>query len=212
MPRSDPLEQQNTDINAVELVADIRARLSTADLTGKPVLHVFDECAANALASHPTKAPSPVAGDVVERVKARRLQASNVAFTPAENGDLDALLATRETEGTELDANGEAMVCEGCGTTKTIAAILAEHGPKAIACCPERKMVQARHFWEAAPTQHEGKLVEALRPFADYADPRCAAPDDLVITQGSGFAKRQLTMGDCYNAAEALATQAGEGK
>jgi hypothetical protein len=48
---------------------------------------------------------------------------------------------------TELDAIGEAMVCEGCGTTKTVAAILERHGPQAIACCPERKMVAARFFW-----------------------------------------------------------------
>lgn len=48
---------------------------------------------------------------------------------------------------TELDASGEAMICEGCGTTRTVAAVLASHGPRALSCCPERKMVSARYFW-----------------------------------------------------------------
>jgi hypothetical protein len=40
----DGFEDRGTD-----LIADIRARMSTADTDEKPVLHVFDECAAAAL-------------------------------------------------------------------------------------------------------------------------------------------------------------------
>ena len=48
-------------------------------------------------------------------------------------------------------------------------------------------------------------LVKALEPFASFADPRRYAPPGLPITQGSGMARRQLTMGDCYRAADAIA-------
>lgn len=68
---------------------------------------------------------------------------------------------------TELDANGEAMICEGCGTTQTIEAILARHGKQAIACCPERKMVQARHFWKLA---NEGLSAEMIRELVEALD------------------------------------------
>lgn len=64
------------------------------------------------------------------------------------------------------------------------------------------------------PAQAAGNrdaLVEALRPFANYADDaRAKAPADLVITVGSSIAKRQLTMGDCYKARAAL-SDAGVG-
>jgi hypothetical protein len=52
------------------------------------------------------------------------------------------------------------------------------------------------------------KLAEALEPFANYADPRSAVPVNLPISNGSSLAKRQLTMGDCYIAREALAEHA----
>ncbi len=48
------------------------------------------------------------------------------------------------------------------------------------------------------------EVCAALKPFADYADARAKAPPDMQITTGSAFAKRQLTMGDCYAAAKAL--------
>lgn len=44
----------------------------------------------------------------------------------------------------------------------------------------------------------------ALKPFADYADSTKAMPAEFIITNGSPLAKRQLQMGDCYRAAEAL--------
>ncbi|MES2904568.1 MAG: hypothetical protein V4696_10320 [Pseudomonadota bacterium] len=63
---------------------------------------------------------------------------------------LAALATDNADETTQRDEQGEAMICEGCGSTKTIAAILRDHGPQSIACCPERKMVEARHFWQRA--------------------------------------------------------------
>ena len=48
------------------------------------------------------------------------------------------------------------------------------------------------------------KLEAALKPFADFADVRGALPNDYVITQGSSFAKQQLTMGDCNEARSVL--------
>jgi hypothetical protein len=49
------------------------------------------------------------------------------------------------------------------------------------------------------------KTREVLARFAAFADPKRIAPDGLVITNGSPMAKAQLTMGDCYAAADALA-------
>jgi hypothetical protein len=63
---------------------------------------------------------------------------------------------------TELDANGEAMICEGCGSTQALASILARHGPHAIACCPERKMVQARYFWSRASEAQSTAIIKEL--------------------------------------------------
>lgn len=48
------------------------------------------------------------------------------------------------------------------------------------------------------------RLRAALKPFADYADPTAVFPPTIDITTGSRFAVRQLTMGDCYEAARAL--------
>lgn len=55
-------------------------------------------------------------------------------------------------------------------------------------------------------TPTETKLVEALRPFAAFALSKSLPPDDFVITNGSAMARRQLTIGDCKRAAEAIAT------
>lgn len=49
------------------------------------------------------------------------------------------------------------------------------------------------------------QIAEALRPFAEFADQDHIVPRRYVITQGSPLAKRQLTMGDCYEARAALA-------
>lgn len=50
----------------------------------------------------------------------------------------------------ERDANGEAMVCTGCGTTRTIDHIRYLN-PQAISCCPERKMIPVREAIASAP-------------------------------------------------------------
>jgi len=52
-----------------------------------------------------------------------------------------------------------------------------------------------------------GDLIAALQPIADFYVR--GAPDGHVITQGSAMAKRQLTMGDCRKASEALANFTG---
>jgi len=46
--------------------------------------------------------------------------------------------------------------------------------------------------------------ADALRPFAEYADASRRLRPDMVLTPGSPLAKRQLTMGDCYAARDAL--------
>jgi hypothetical protein len=51
----------------------------------------------------------------------------------------------------------------------------------------------------------ERQLATALKPFAAFADPHRRAPASLPITSGSAMARRQICMGDCYAAADALA-------
>ncbi len=55
-----------------------------------------------------------------------------------------------------------------------------------------------------ALTTWEKELVRALEPFAAYADPHRRVPRHLPVTQGSGLARRQVTMGDCYDALDAI--------
>ncbi len=63
----------------------------------------------------------------------------------------------------------------------------------------------AREFW-AALGACSITAQAALQPFADFTKGRAAdmLPDDTVISAGSLFARRQLTMGDCRAAARAL--------
>ena len=62
---------------------------------------------------------------------------------------------------TELDGRSEAMVCTGCGTTKTVAFIKA-NSPTAFTCCPERKMIPVRDLWSNAIPPDARAVVEAL--------------------------------------------------
>jgi hypothetical protein len=48
------------------------------------------------------------------------------------------------------------------------------------------------------------QMQQALKPFADFADRTKQLSSEYVITTGSRMAKRQLTMGDCYAAYNAL--------
>lgn len=48
------------------------------------------------------------------------------------------------------------------------------------------------------------RLRAALKPFADYADPRNGVPPSFQITAGSPLARKQLLMQDCYRARDAL--------
>lgn len=43
---------------------------------------------------------------------------------------------------TQRDTDGKVMICTGCGSTETLAAICARN-PKVVSCCPDRKMVRA---------------------------------------------------------------------
>jgi hypothetical protein len=53
--------------------------------------------------------------------------------------------------------------------------------------------------------ERNSRLVAKLKVFAEFADQRRRMPRDLIITNGSPVAKRQLTMGDCYDAADEIA-------
>lgn len=59
-------------------------------------------------------------------------------------------------------------------------------------------------YYIASLLEENEKLRAALKPFADYADPTAVFPPTIEITTGSRFAVRQLTMGDCYEAARVL--------
>lgn len=48
-------------------------------------------------------------------------------------------------------------------------------------------------------------VVSLLKPFADFADPSRNAPRDMIITHGSPVVNGYLTMGHCYDAADAIA-------
>ena len=61
----------------------------------------------------------------------------------------------------ETDEAGEAMVCTGCSTTRTVAAIR-RRSPTAFTCCPERKMVPVR----AALTARQDAATDAGFPVA----------------------------------------------
>lgn len=65
----------------------------------------------------------------------------------------------------ERDADGEAMVCDGCGTTRTI-----DHiryiSPSALSCCPERKMIPVRAAL-AALTADKPEDTQGMREAAE---------------------------------------------
>ena len=60
------------------------------------------------------------------------------------------------------------------------------------------------------PADRVAELRAALKPFADYADPRRTFKAEAQDTPGSPCAKPQLTMGHCYAAADALKTISAE--
>jgi hypothetical protein len=55
---------------------------------------------------------------------------------------------------TQLDESDEAMICTGCGTTRSIAGIK-QMSETAFSCCPERKMVAARDMWRVWSNVHD---------------------------------------------------------
>lgn len=72
----------------------------------------------------------------------------------------------------ETDERGEAMVCTGCGTTRTVAAIRASSAT-AFTCCPERKMIPVRDALALAtptPAPSPDMEVRALREAIQLID------------------------------------------
>jgi hypothetical protein len=68
---------------------------------------------------------------------------------------------------------------------------------------PNSEMASMDH--EVAKLRSEvERLRAALKPFADYADKHNSVLGQTIITGGSPLAKRQLTMGNCYDARRAL--------
>lgn len=62
----------------------------------------------------------------------------------------------------ERNAEGEVLICTGCGTVETIRSIKARSAT-AFCCCPERKMVRAADFGhDPRPTPSPDALREAL--------------------------------------------------
>ena len=99
----------------------------------------------------------------------RDLAVAAVNFVRNDLPALHAKIAELEGEqGLELDVNGEAMVCMGCGTTRSIGGIKAR-STTAFSCCPERKMVPVRALLAErdAASARVGELEEALEPFAN---------------------------------------------
>ncbi|MET0375977.1 MAG: hypothetical protein ABW128_17185 [Rhizorhabdus sp.] len=69
--------------------------------------------------------------------------------------DRDFAAAIDDREGvTQLDESAEAMICTGCGTTRSIAGIK-QMSETAFSCCPERKMVAARDMWRVWCNVHD---------------------------------------------------------
>lgn len=63
------------------------------------------------------------------------------------------------------------------------------------------------------PSRHGVEAMrEALKPFASFADPTRKVPRGMPVTVGSRIARRQLTMGDCYDAADALGQHQSPGQ
>ncbi|MDR6850155.1 hypothetical protein [Sphingomonas sp. BE137] len=84
---------------------------------------------------------------------------------------------------TEMDEHGEAMVCTGCGTTRTVAAIRAASAT-AFTCCPERKMVPIRSAMREGVDRglvETAQVADAIRSFM------VAQSDDTVLLPAIQF-------------------------
>ena len=102
----------------------------------------------------------------------------------------------------DADACGD---CDPCGAAHVV--------PDVVKRLLAQKEEWREKYGDAVATADAA--LAALKPFAEYADPRNKFPDTLQITNGSSLARRQLTMGDCYWARDVLSTSqrfSGEGE
>lgn len=103
------------------------------------------------------------AADMAKALETRESKARRVKALAAADAILAALSAS--TVGAdwtiERDANGEAMVCTGCGTTRTLDHIRYIK-PKALSCCPERKMIPVREAIATDRANDEQRAREVL--------------------------------------------------
>jgi len=91
----------------------------------------------------------------------------------------------------EIDDSGEAMVCTGCGTTKTLQNL--RRKPGVFSCCPERNMVRVRSALTrvaSVPTKEwclnmarlEGETeIGAGMPNHPLRDPVASVPESAIL-------------------------------
>lgn len=86
----------------------------------------------------------------------------------------------------QRDEKGEAMVCTGCGTTRTVAAIVAGSAT-AFTCCPERKMIPARTMWHAWCDANDARPSLTAPPARTYAEGVAMACAHFEQAIGDGY-------------------------
>ena len=104
-----------------------------------------------------------------------------------------ALKRSPAESGTELDDSGEAMVCTGCGTTRTVAAIR-KSSATAFTCCPERKMIPVRHMWDAYGREQRG--VTLVKRMDDYSGEHREWFEEVVLPSPAESGGAQATAAD----------------
>lgn len=63
----------------------------------------------------------------------------------------------------ERNAEGEVLICTGCGTVETVRSIRARSAT-AFTCCPERKMVRVADFGNHGGSGVEGSYQRTVQP------------------------------------------------
>jgi hypothetical protein len=112
------------------------------------------------------------------------------------------LIVTRE----EYKARSKPVECSNCDNLKSavlIQILAANTLREGLAKSEEVGKSLAKQLQKSI--ERNSRLVAKLKVFADFADPHRKMPRELVISHGSPIAKRQLTMGDCYDAVDAVA-------
>jgi len=138
--------------------------------------------------------------DVVERARARNMPYGHLELIDKLADEVERLTAERAGDQQRL-FHYEAAIEAVDAQFK----VWRERAEKAEA---EIEHIKSGHDaldnWQRNALREIARLQAALKPFSDYADKHRATPPELILTSGSPLAKRQLTMRDCYNAADAL--------